>query len=73
MKKNMGNSDRIIRFIIAVIIGALYFTGTVTGTLGIVLMVLAGVFLLTSFISFCPLYAPFGISTCPMGKEGGKN
>ena len=73
MKKNMGNSDRIIRFIIAAIIVALYFTGTITGTLGIVLLVLAGVFLLTSFISFCPLYAPFGISTCPMKKVGNKN
>ncbi len=73
MKKNMGNSDRIIRFIVAAIIAALYFTGTVTGTLGIVLLVLAGVFLLTSFISFCPLYAPFGISTCPMKKVSNKN
>jgi fatty acid desaturase len=73
MKKNMGNSDRIIRFIIAAIIAALYFTGTITGTLGIVLLVLAGVFLLTSFISFCPLYAPFGISTCTMKKVSDKN
>ena len=73
MKKNMGNSDRIIRFIIAAIIGVLYFTGTLTGTLGIVLLVLAGVFLLTSFVSFCPLYAPFGISTCPMKKTSTEN
>lgn len=60
----MGTADRIIRVIIAAIIGVLYLTGTVTGTLGIVLIVLAGVFVLTSLISFCPLYAPFGISTC---------
>lgn len=65
MKKNMGSTDRIIRIIIAAIIGVLYFTGTITGTWGLVLVILAGVFLLTSFISFCPLYAPFGISTCP--------
>ena len=64
----MGNADRIIRFIIAAIIGVLYYTGTISGTLGIVLLVLAGVFLLTSFISFCPLYAPFGLSTCPAKK-----
>jgi CBS-domain-containing membrane protein len=64
MKKNMGNTDRIIRFIIAAIFVALYFGGIVTGTIGIVLLVLAGVFVLTSFVSFCPLYAPFGISTC---------
>ncbi len=68
MKKNMGNTDRIVRFIIAAIFVALYFTGTVTGTIGIVLLVLAGVFVLTSFVSFCPLYAPFGLSTCPTKK-----
>ncbi len=69
MKKNMGNTDRIIRFIIAAVIGILYYTGTISGTLGIVLLVLAGVFLLTSFISFCPLYAPFGLSTCSTKKS----
>lgn len=68
MKKNMGNVDRIVRFIIAAVIGILFYTGTISGTLGIVLLVLAGVFLLTSFISFCPLYAPFGLSTCPAKK-----
>ena len=60
----MGTTDRVIRLIIAAIIGVLYYTGTISGTLGIVLLVLAGVFVLTSFVSFCPLYAPFGISTC---------
>jgi len=64
MKKNMGNADRIIRVIIAVIIAALYFTNVISGTLGIVLLVLAGIFVLTSLMSFCPLYAPFGLSTC---------
>lgn len=64
MKANMGSTDRILRTLLAVVIGVLYFTGTITGTLGIVLLVLAVVFLLTSFISFCPLYAPFGINTC---------
>ena len=65
----MGSADRIIRIIIAAIVGVLYYTGSITGTLGLVLLVLAGVFLLTSFISFCPLYAPFGISTCPVKKQ----
>ncbi len=65
MKKNMGNTDRIIRVLLAIVFAALYFTKTVTGTLGIVLLVLAGIFLITSVVSFCPLYAPFGISTCP--------
>ncbi|MCL6266575.1 YgaP family membrane protein [Flagellimonas myxillae] len=69
MKKNMGSADRIVRFIIAAIIGVLYYTGNIGGTLGIVLLVLAGVFVLTSFISFCPLYAPFGISTCAVKQK----
>lgn len=64
MKANMGSADRIIRLIIAVVIAVLYFTGRIEGTLGMVLLILASVFVLTSFISFCPLYAPFGISTC---------
>jgi small-conductance mechanosensitive channel len=69
MKKNMGTGDRVIRFVIAALIAVLYFNGTVSGTLGIVLLVLAGVFVLTSLISFCPLYAPFGINTCALKKN----
>lgn len=64
MNKNMGTADRLIRAIIAVVVAVLYFTDVISGTLGIVLMVLAAVFLLTSLVSFCPLYAPFGISSC---------
>lgn len=60
----MGKTDRIIRVILAIVLGYLYFSGTVTGTLGIVLVSLGAIFLLTSLISFCPLYAPFGIRTC---------
>ncbi len=63
MKKNMGTGDRILRVIVAAVIAALYFAGVISGTLAIVLLVLAGIFILTSFISFCPLYLPFGIST----------
>jgi hypothetical protein len=68
MKKNMGNIDKIIRVLLAAVVAVLYFTGIVTGKLGIVLLVLAGVFVLTSLISFCPLYAPLGINTCPKNK-----
>ena len=63
MKKNMGTIDRIVRVIIAIVIAALYFNHVITGTVGIVLLILSAVFLLTSFISVCPLYMPFGIST----------
>lgn len=64
MKKNMGTADKVIRIVIAAIIAYLYFTGVVTGTLGIVLVAFTGIFVLTSLISFCPLYAIFGIKTC---------
>jgi Protein of unknown function (DUF2892) len=65
MKKNMGAADRIIRVLLAAVFAYLYFSGTVTGTLGIVLVVLGGVFVLTSLVSFCPLYTLVGLSTCP--------
>lgn len=64
MKKNMGSADRIIRIVVAAAIAILYFTHTITGTLGLVALLLGGVFVLTSLISFCPLYLPFGINTC---------
>ena len=64
MKKNMGSVDKIIRLIVAALLAVLFFTGVIEGVLGVVLVVLAAVFVLTSLISFCPLYAPFGISTC---------
>ncbi len=66
MKPNMGGIDRGIRLIVAAIAVILYFTGTLTGTLGIIALVVAGVFTLTSIISFCPLYALFGLNTCPV-------
>lgn len=63
MKRNMSNTDRIIRALIAALFAYLYFSGIVTGVLGIVLLVLGAVFLLTSVVAFCPLYAPFKLST----------
>jgi hypothetical protein len=60
----MGITDRIIRLLLAATILILFGTGIIQGTLGIILLVLSGVFILTSLISFCPLYLPFGISTC---------
>jgi len=59
----MGSTDRGIRILLAIIMGGLYFTNIVTGVLGVVLLVLAVVFLLTSFVSFCPLYTLFGFNT----------
>jgi hypothetical protein len=68
MKKNMGSADRIIRVIIAVAIAVLYFTGIIEGTLGLVLIGLAVVFVLTSLVSVCPLYLPFGMSSLRKGS-----
>ena len=69
MKKNMGTADRTIRTLLAVVFAVLYATNVITGTLGIVLLVLSVVILLTSFISFCSLYAPFGLKACSLEKE----
>ncbi len=63
MTKNMGSADRIIRLIIAAIAVFLYYNGTLTGTMGIVAMVVAAIFVVTSFVSFCPLYRLLGLST----------
>ncbi|WP_075343292.1 YgaP family membrane protein [Tenacibaculum agarivorans] len=63
MKKNMGSADRIVRILIAAVVAVLYFTNIISGTLGLILLVLAGVFVLTSLVSFCPLYAPFKFKT----------
>lgn len=68
MKKNMGNLDRILRIAVAAVVAVLFYTGTISGTVAIVLGLLAIIFLLTSFISFCPLYLPFGISTRPKSE-----
>lgn len=63
MKKNMGTTDRVVRLMLVGVVAVLYFTETISGTLALVLGILAGVFLITSLVSFCPLYAPFKLST----------
>ena len=63
MKSNMGSVDKIVRIVIAIVLGVLYYQGIISGTLGIVLLVVAGVFVLTSLVSFCPLYGIFGLKT----------
>lgn len=68
MKKNMGSADKIIRILIAAVVGFLYYNGTISGTLGIVLLVFAAVFVLTSLVSFCPLYSLVGINNCSVKK-----
>ena len=60
----MGTVDKVIRLLVAAVLVVLYFTGVVTGVAGIVMLVVAGVFVLTSIIGICPLYVPFGLKTC---------
>lgn len=69
MTQNMGKADRTIRILAALAVGALYWGGYLSGTVAIVLGVLAVVFVLTSFIGWCPLYLPLGLST--LGKKSG--
>jgi hypothetical protein len=63
MKPNMGTADKVIRILVAIVIIALYFANQISGTAAIILLAFAGVFILTSFMSFCPLYYPFKFST----------
>lgn len=63
MKQNMGNMDRILRIVVAIVIGVLYYTNVISGTIAMIGLGLSAVFILTSFVSFCPLYLPFGIDT----------
>lgn len=68
MKTNMGYADRIIRMIIAVVFGVLWYRNFITGTPAIILFILAGVFVVTSFFGFCPLYKLVGFNTCSRKK-----
>ena len=63
MKKNIGTIDKVIRILVAVVLAILYFTGAITGALGIILLIASVIFVLTSLIGFCPLYSPLGIKT----------
>ncbi len=64
MKKNMGSTDKIIRVLVAIAVAVLIYFDVVQGTLAYVLMAVAGIFVLTSLVSFCPLYGIFGLNTC---------
>lgn len=63
MKQNMGNADKALRVLLAVVIGVLYFTDSISGTVALILGLFAVIFLVTSAIGFCPLYLPFKLST----------
>ena len=67
MKKNMGTADKVVRILVAIIIAGLYFANIISGAVAIILLILAGVFMLTSFISFCPIWHVLGISTRKKG------
>jgi hypothetical protein len=69
MKKNMGSRDRIFRIGLAIIIAILFFTDLISGTLALIMLLVVGILLITSFINFCPLYYPFGISTRKKGEK----
>lgn len=64
IKKNMGIVDRAVRLLLAAVVAVLYFSGNLTGLAAIILGLLAVIFVITSFIGFCPLYLPLGLNTC---------
>ncbi len=68
MKKNMGSTDRFIRIFIAVALLTTFYTDTVTGVLGYIMLAVAAILILTTFVSFCPLYTLFGVNTCKLKK-----
>ena len=65
----MGSTDQIVRVLIAVVVAALFFTNVISGVLGIVLLAVAGIFVLTSVVSFCPIYAVLGLSSWPVDTK----
>ncbi len=69
MKKNMGTLDKSLRIIVALVIIALYFLNVISGTLAIVLLVIAGVFIAVSFLGYCPLYSVFGFNTLKKNNQ----
>lgn len=66
MKKNMGSTDKLVRFTLAILVAAVVYFEVVEGTIAYILLAAAGIFVLTSLVSFCPLYSIFGLSTCPV-------
>lgn len=68
MKKNVGVFDKAFRIVAAIIIALLYYFEVITGTVGIVLIVVAIIALLTGLLNFCGLYALFGMNTCSKNK-----
>ena len=72
MKKNMSGLDRTLRILVAIAIGILYFTNVISGTLAIILLIIAGIFIITGFVGVCPLYSLLGISTCKVHEHTGK-
>ncbi len=63
MKKNVGTIDKVIRILIAVVVVVLYFTNVISGTLAVILLALSAVFVLTSLLSFCPIWLALGLNT----------
>lgn len=69
MKRNMGAIDKLVRLVVALLIFIAYYMDMVSGTIGVIALVVAGIFILTSLVSVCPLYSIFGMTTCPPKKK----
>ncbi|MEP0006344.1 MAG: DUF2892 domain-containing protein [Balneola sp.] len=69
MKKNIGSADKIVRLLLAVAGIGIYFTDTVTGTWGLVILIVGLILGLTALINFCPIWATFGVKTTPRSES----
>ena len=69
MKVNVGGTDRIIRLVIAALAVVLALTAFKGSGLAIVMWVVAAIMAVTAVVRFCPLYAPFGLSTCKVPAQ----
>jgi len=69
MKKNLGAIDKLVRLVVALLLIIVYFQGLVVGILGVVFLIIAAIFVVTSLVGICPIYAVFGISSCPVEKH----
>jgi len=69
MKRNVGNTDKLIRYVISLALLSLFYFKIVEGTTGLVVVAVAFVLAITGLLGFCPLYLPFGINTCKRRKR----
>ena len=64
MKANVGNAERMIRFIVGALLLALGFFAPLHPYIMIALLAAGVVAVITAALRFCPVWAALGINTC---------